>query len=111
MEAARYYAHARNSRVNLSYVCIRERNVSVDDAKALAELVKDTPVRIDLIDVTDATGRYEPPTALELKIFRDALSQYVKQPIARRYSGGKDISAACGTLAGDTDPVTLARSL
>ena len=29
--------------------------------------------------------------------FRDLL-QMVKAPIARRYSGGKDIGAACGTL-------------
>jgi adenine C2-methylase RlmN of 23S rRNA A2503 and tRNA A37 len=32
--------------------------------------------------------------------FRDALSRHVGQPVVRRYSGGKDIQAACGTLAG-----------
>ncbi|WP_254053463.1 hypothetical protein [Singulisphaera sp. GP187] len=32
--------------------------------------------------------------------FRDSLTQYVGQPVARRYSGGADIQAACGTLAG-----------
>jgi len=33
----------------------------------------------------------------ELKVFRDYL-QILKAPIARRYSGGKEIGAACGTL-------------
>ena len=53
--------------------------------------------KIDLIDVTDPTGKYQPPGPEELAAFRDFL-QVVKAPIARRYSGGKDIGAACGTL-------------
>ena len=44
-----------------------------------------------------AHGRPKPPDADELKAFRDHL-QILKAPIARRYSGGKDIGAACGTL-------------
>ena len=36
----------------------------------------------------------------EMDAFRDALSRHVGQPVVRRYSGGKDIQAACGTLAG-----------
>ena len=31
---------------------------------------------------------------------RDALTRHVGQPVVRRYSGGADIQAACGTLAG-----------
>lgn len=100
MEAARRHAAARNDRINLSYVCIRGENVSEDDARALGELIGDTPVRLDLIDVTDHSGRYEPPTEEELKSFRDALSRHLKQPVARRYSGGADIKASCGSLAG-----------
>ncbi len=84
----------------LSYVCISGRNVSEADAQALGSLIGDTPVRLDLIDVTDPTGRFEPPTDAEMKSFRDALTRYVGQPVVRRYSGGKEIQAACGTLAG-----------
>jgi 23S rRNA (adenine2503-C2)-methyltransferase len=47
--------------------------------------------------VTDPTGKYLPPSPEELKAFRDHL-QILGAPIARRYSGGKDIGAACGTL-------------
>jgi 23S rRNA (adenine2503-C2)-methyltransferase len=100
MAAARRHAEARRDRVMLSYVCIRGENVSEDDARALGELIGDTPVRLDLIEVTDPTGRFEPPTAGELKSFRDSLTRHLGQPVVRRYSGGADIQAACGTLAG-----------
>jgi 23S rRNA (adenine2503-C2)-methyltransferase len=98
--AARRYAIDRRDRVMLAYVCISGENVGESDARALGALIADTPVRLDLIDVTDPTGRFQSPTPHELKAFRDALSRYVGQPVVRRYSGGKDIQAACGTLAG-----------
>jgi 23S rRNA (adenine2503-C2)-methyltransferase len=97
--AARRHALARRDRVMLSYVCIAGENVSEADARALGDLIGDTPVRLDLIDVTDPTGRFKPPSEQELSDFRDALSRHVGQPVVRRYSGGKDIQAACGTLA------------
>ena len=85
----------------LSYVCIAGENVSEGDARALGDLIGDTPVRLDLIDVTDPTGRFHPPSPQAMSDFRDALSRHVGQPVVRRYSGGKDIQAACGTLAGE----------
>jgi len=102
MAAARRHALAWNDRVMLAYVCIAGVNVGEDDARALGELIGGTPVRLDLIDVTDPTGRFLPPAPDELKAFRDALTRYVGQPVVRRYSGGADIQAACGTLAGET---------
>lgn len=100
MAAARRHALDRRDRINLAYVCVGGENTSEEDARALGELIGDTPVRLDLIDVTDTSGRYRPPTADELKSFRDALTRHVGQPVVRRYSGGADIRAACGTLAG-----------
>lgn len=100
MAAARRYALSRRDRVMLAYVCISGENVGVDDARALGDLIGDTPVRLDLIDITDPTGEYCPPGVEEMKTFRDALTRYLGQPVVRRYSGGKDILAACGTLAG-----------
>ncbi len=100
MDAAREFATSRHDRVMLSYVCISGCNVGEDDAQALGELIGSTPVRLDLIDVTDPTGRFSPPSDEEMRVFRDALTRYVGQPVVRRYSGGKDIQAACGTLAG-----------
>jgi 23S rRNA (adenine2503-C2)-methyltransferase len=100
MNAARRYAQSRHTRVMLSYVCISGVNVSEGDARALGDLIGDTPVRLDLIDVDDPTGRFLPPSPVELNQFRDALRRYVRQPVARRYSGGSDIGAACGALGG-----------
>ena len=100
MAAARRHALARRDRVMLSYVCISGENVEEDDARALGELIGETPVRLDLIDVTDPTGRFQPPSADEMRAFRDALTRHLGQPVVRRYSGGADIQAACGTLAG-----------
>lgn len=103
LAAGRRYAAARRQRLMLAYVCISGVNVGEDDARALADLIGDTPVRLDLIDVTDPTGRFRPPGPEELAIFRDALTRYLGQPVVRRYSGGADIRAACGTLAGNVD--------
>lgn len=99
MAAARRHAERRGGRVMLSYVCIGGINCGEEDARAIGDLVGDTPVRFDMIDVTDPTGRYSPPGEAELRAFRDALSRHLGQPVVRRYSGGADIGAACGTLA------------
>jgi 23S rRNA (adenine2503-C2)-methyltransferase len=100
MAAARRHSLARRDRVMLAYVCIGGVNVDESDAQALADLIGDTAVRLDLIDVTDPTGRWHPPAPDEYRRFRDALACHLKQPVVRRYSGGADIEAACGTLAG-----------
>ena len=55
-------------------------------------------MKLNLIDVTDDTGRYRRATPEELGAFRDALDA-LGVPVVRRYSGGADIGAACGTLA------------
>jgi len=97
VDEIRHYATSRRERAMLAYVVIKGFNTGREDAEALARTFEGVPVKIDLIDVTDPSGKYEPPDAEELSRFRDFL-QVVKAPIARRYSGGKDIGAACGTL-------------
>ena len=56
------------------------------------------PLRVSLIDVNDPDGSFEPPATQERQAFIDALAG---RGIAfiRRYSGGVDIRAACGSLA------------
>ncbi len=106
VEEIRAYAVSRRERAMLAYVMISGFNTGREDAEALARTFEGVPVKIDLIDVTDPTGKYQPPDAFELAAFRDHL-QVVKAPIARRYSGGKDIQAACGTLAASQRGGTL----
>jgi 23S rRNA (adenine2503-C2)-methyltransferase len=79
-------------------------NTHAEDARRLAELAAGLPVQMDLIDVNDAAGEFLPPSAGELKVFRDALTAEMGMPIVRRYSGGQDIQGGCGMLAGLHQP-------
>jgi 23S rRNA (adenine2503-C2)-methyltransferase len=97
VDAIREYATVRRERAMIAYVAISGFNLGREDAVALKETFEGIPIKVDLIDVTDPTGKYLPPSPEELKAFRDHL-QILGAPIARRYSGGKDIGAACGTL-------------
>ena len=99
MPALRDHAAAAGGRLTIAYVTIGGVNTSPAHARALASLLAGLKVKINLIDVTDETGRYRPPTPAELAAFRDTLDEALGAPVVRRYSGGKDIGAACGTLA------------
>ena len=98
MEAIRHYADVSGQRVTIAYVAIGGVNTSVQHAQELAALVAGLKVKINLIDVSDDTGRYRPPSPEEMNVFRDALAA-LGAPVVRRYSGGQDIGAGCGTLA------------
>ena len=100
MAAVREHQEATGERIMLAWTLLSGINTRPEDARRLAELTAGLPVKIDLIDVNDATGQFAPPSAEELGGFRDALTEQVGQPIVRRYSGGKDIHGACGMLAG-----------
>jgi 23S rRNA (adenine2503-C2)-methyltransferase len=98
--AIRAYADATKKRVTIAYVAIGGVNTGPEHARRLADLLAGIKVKVNLIDVVDDTGRYHAPERAELDAFRDALDQALGAPIVRRYSGGKEIGAACGTLAG-----------
>ena len=92
------YATASGSRVTLAYVGIAGVNMSRQAARDVARLFTGVPVKINLIDVNDPTGQFGPPLDSEVKEFRDELGKH-SIPLVRRYAGGRDICAACGTLA------------
>jgi len=98
MPAMRDHAAARGQRVTLAYVVLGGVNATPAHARALGALIGETRVKLNLIDVSDDTGRYRRATPEELAAFRDALDA-LGVPVVRRYSGGSDIAAACGTLA------------
>jgi len=100
MAALRDYHQATGRRVTLAWIMISGVNTSEQDARQLAALTRGLPIKLDLIDVNDPGGRFHPPSAGELNAFRDALTATLGMPVARRYSGGQDIHAACGMLAG-----------
>ena len=100
LAALREYHAATQERVTLAWIMMEGINTRPEDAAQLAELTRGLPVKLDLIDVNDPTGRFHPPIPATLATFRDALRQHLAAPVARRYSGGSDIHAACGMLAG-----------
>ena len=100
LAALREYHAATGQRVTLAWPLLSGLNTRVEDARQLAALTHGLPVQLDLIDVNDPSGRFRPPDRAELDAFRDALRAHLAAPVVRRYSGGQDIHAACGMLAG-----------
>jgi 23S rRNA (adenine2503-C2)-methyltransferase len=94
----RVRAERRGEPVHLAWVLIAGFNTGPDEAGELALLFRGARVRLSLIDVNDPTGRFRPPDDGERGRFLDAL-RAAGLPFHRRYSGGLDIGAACGTLA------------
>ena len=99
MDAVREYQAAMGRRVTLAWIMISGWNTRGEDARALGRLTAGMPITLDLIDVNDPTGRFQAPSAAELNAFRDSLRAELAMPVARRYSGGASIHAACGMLA------------
>lgn len=98
IDAIREFTRVRQERAVIAYVTLRGINTGPEDVEALRAAFEGIPIKLDLIDVSDATGRYLPPDKDELRRFRDLL-QVLKVPIGRRYSGGGEIGASCGNLA------------
>jgi 23S rRNA (adenine2503-C2)-methyltransferase len=96
--AIREYAAANKGRVTLAYVAVSGANLDRAAAEELARLFEGVKVKLNLIDVNDAEGRFVPPSEEEIAAFRAELSRF-SIPLVRRYAGGQDIGAACGTLA------------
>lgn len=100
MDAVREYYRVNRRRVTLAWTLIRGVNTRPEDARRIAELTAGLPIQMDLIDVNDASGEFLPPSDVERKAFRDALTAELGMPVVRRYSGGQDIQGGCGMLAG-----------
>ena len=109
IQALRERHTATGERITLAWTMISGVTTREEDAKQLTELTRGLPIKLDLIDVNDPAGTFQPPTQEELDAFRDALRSHLAAPVTRRYSGGKDISAACGMLAGETKAPTRTR--
>jgi 23S rRNA (adenine2503-C2)-methyltransferase len=103
-DAVRERAAATRGRVHLAWVMIRGRNTGREDVEDLARLFAGVPLVFTLIDVQDPAGRFLPPGDAEREAFRSALIAALGQPVVRRYSGGAEIGAACGMLAGEAAP-------
>ena len=96
--ALREQAASSRDRITIAWVTMSGVNTGADEVAALQRLLGDLRLRINLIEVNDATGAYIRPSDPERSAFIDAL-QLLRAPIVRRYSGGRTRHAACGMLA------------
>jgi 23S rRNA (adenine2503-C2)-methyltransferase len=97
--AMRRHAARRGGPVNLAWVLLSGVNTGPEEARELARLFAGVPLRVSVIDVNDPTGTFGRAPDAERGRFLSALAEH-GIGFVRRYSGGPDIHAACGMLAG-----------
>lgn len=103
MESINYYINKTNRRITYEYVMLKDTNDSPENARQLAELIKDQLCHVNLIpyNATDVEG-IEGSEKIKINRFKSILEQY-KIAATVRVSLGQDIEAACGQLANKSD--------
>lgn len=99
----RYIAssNANRGKVTVEYILLDHVNDDMDHARELAELMKDTPCKINLIPFNPYPGSpYKKPSNSRIDRFMKTLMQY-NYTVTVRKTRGDDIDAACGQLVGD----------
>lgn len=94
----RSYQESLGKRITLAWVLMKDVNHGQDELDALARELGELPIRVNLIDVNDASGRYD-VVADEDRIAFIGRLHAAGIATQRRYSGGKNEHAACGMLA------------
>ena len=107
LQACRDYPGASNARrITFEYVMLKDVNDSPEDAKALVQLLKGIPAKINLIPFNPWPGSaYECSDWEQIEKF----SEYVfnagySSPV--RTPRGRDILAACGQLKSETEKLS-----
>jgi 23S rRNA (adenine2503-C2)-methyltransferase len=94
-------SNANQGRVTVEYVMLDHVNDSMDQAHQLAQCLKDTPSKINLIPWNPFPGApYGRSSNSRVDRFAKVLMEYGFTVIVRK-TRGDDIDAACGQLAGD----------
>ena len=112
IEACRNYPGISNARrITFEYVMLKGVNDSLDDARALVQLLKDIPAKINLIPFNPWPGSaYECSDWDQIERFADLVNQAgYASPI--RTPRGRDIFAACGQLKSESERMKKADRL
>ena len=102
-----YWYAATKRKVTFEYVVWRDINDQPEDIRALVELAKRVPCKVNLIEynsIGDERFRQASPEVLQYYV--DALAR-ISVMAKVRHSRGKDIDAACGQLANKKLPAEL----
>ncbi len=99
----RYIAssNANRGKVTVEYILLDHVNDDMDHARELAQLMKDTPCKINLIPFNPYPGSpYKKPSNSRIDRFMKTLTAQ-GYTVTVRKTRGDDIDAACGQLVGD----------
>ncbi|MEO3679229.1 bifunctional tRNA (adenosine(37)-C2)-methyltransferase TrmG/ribosomal RNA large subunit methyltransferase RlmN [Rheinheimera fenheensis] len=98
----RYVANSKaNDKVTVEYVMLEGVNDSMEQAHELAQALRDTPSKINLIPFNPYPGSpYKRSSNSRIDRFNKVLQEYGFTVIVRK-TRGDDIDAACGQLVGD----------
>ena len=110
IDACRKYPANKHHRITFEYVMLDGINDSIEDAKALLQIVKDVPCKFNLIPFNPfPNSRYKCSSYEQIRRFKEVLmnQDYI---VTVRKTRGDDIDAACGQLAGQVKDKTT-RSL
>jgi 23S rRNA (adenine2503-C2)-methyltransferase len=99
MEALRAYPLPRRRRITIEFTLVAGQNDDPGEAKRLARLLRDLPVKINLIPMNPISASSLGPPAMDTVLaFQKVLCDAGYSCFIRRRRGD-DVSAACGQLA------------
>lgn len=107
IDACRYYAAKLKRKIFFEWTLIEGVNDSIEQADALAELLRGIPAQVNLIPLNPTAG-YDgvPGDRAALDRFHTRLREH-GLPVSVRQRRGIDISAGCGQLAAPTRDQTM----
>ena len=98
IEALRAYPLPKRRRITIEYTLVAGNNDTPSEAKKLVRLLRDLPVKVNLIPVNPIEAReYGPPSMEGVLAFQKILCDAGYSCFIRRRRGD-DVSAACGQL-------------
>ena len=99
LDLIRQYDFTHQRRVSFEYIMFKDLNDSARHAKALADLLRDIPCRVNLIRFHAIPGvPLQTSDLSRMEAFRDILNDK-RVTCTIRASRGEDIFAACGMLS------------
>ena len=108
MEACQYYFACTGRRVTYEYAVMEDENDSFEDAKKLAELLKNQQAHVNLIPVNTVRERNFHATRQAAQKFMQYLETLGVHATVRR-TLGSDIQAACGQLRHEAGSQTVSK--
>ena len=99
MDSLQYFHTNTGNKISYEYISFQNYNDSIEDARRLAKLCTDFPVKINIIEYNPIDGsEFSRSDAKKV----DAFASYLRRKgimVTVRKSRGRDIDAACGQLA------------